>query len=576
VNRVGQAARFFAQLEQFGERPALWTDTGRTVSYADLATAADLHAKELGAPGLVFLEARNRADFIAAYLGCLRGGHTVYLFSAQDSASLDALVERYQPHAVVHCEPDGLDIVRRNAPDIVLAPDLRLLMSTSGSTGSAKFVKLSGRNLDENAKSIAQYLELDQASRAITSLKPHYSYGLSIINSHLAVGGSLALTELSVIDAGFWDTFSASGADSLAGVPYTYELLDRQGIRLSQVAGLRYATQAGGRLSASLVQTFARDARDSGRRFYVMYGQTEASPRMAYLPPEMAVEWPDSIGVPIPGGRFELFDDADRVIEGTGQPGQLVYHGPNVMMGYAGQRIELATDDTPAFLLTGDIAVRNQNGLFRIVGRIARFVKPFGVRVNLDEVEQWVNATIGTAACIGTDDRIIAVFDESGAQGVEPLSDPANAARIAAQFKLPPGTVDTRTVERIAKLENGKTDYKALERTYLTAPSTLDTVLPPSLLRLLFSRAFAERVWTEARSILGLSTPKWTGIDEIFKVCLGLTSVDPDASFADLSGDSLSYVQVALGIEAYLGHLPDGWEYMSVADLEEADATASL
>lgn len=536
-----QAVRFFEQLEKFGEQTALWAESGQTLSYAELAAAADCHADDLGPPGLVFLEARNRFDFLAAYLGCLRGGHTVYLFGPQDGPALDALVERYQPHAVVHCGQGGLDIKRRDVPALVLAPDLRVLMSTSGSTGSAKLVKLSGRNLDENARSIAHYLQLDGSSRAITSLKPHYSYGLSVINSHLAVGGSLALTELSVVDAGFWDTFAAAGADSLAGVPYTYELLDRQGIRLSQVAGLRYATQAGGRLAASLVQKFARDARDSGRRFYVMYGQTEASPRMAYLPPEMAVEWPDCIGVPVPGGHIDLFDEANRVIEAIGQPGQLVYRGPNVMMGYAGQRAELATDDTPSFLLTGDIAVRNEAGLFRIVGRSARFVKPFGVRVNLDEVEQWVSATIGKAACVGTDDVIIAVFDQGGGPEGPSLADPATAARIAAQFQLPQGAVQTRTAEQIPTLENGKTDYKALERVYLAAPPPAAT-LPSSVWRLLLSRAFADRVWIEARRILGFNTHKWTSIEDIFKVCLGLSSVDPEASFAGLAGDSLTYV----------------------------------
>jgi len=446
-------------------------------------------------------------------------------------------------------------------------------MSTSGSTGSVKFVKLSGNNLHSNAASIVEYLELDERSRAITSLKPNYSYGLSIINSHLAAGGSLVLTEMSVTDSAFWPTFVARGADSLSGVPYTYELLDRQGIKLSEIEGLRYATQAGGKLAPHLVRKFAEDAIGSGRRFFVMYGQTEAAPRISYLPPDKAADWPDCIGVPIPGGSIEILDDEGRPVLEPEIPGQLAYRGPNVMMGYALGREDLARDETPAFLMTGDIALRNSDGLFKIVGRSARFVKPFGVRINLDEVEQWIGAHVAPNVCVGNDDRILVLFPAEDSSGVAA----ATAAKIATVFKLPPGVVQCRVVDAIPKLENGKTDYRKLRELYLSPAA--EAPMPKragDLAQLVFSRAFLSRSYEEALNILGLKKKEWDGIEGIFKALLGVDVVHPEDCFSDLAGDSLTYVQVALAVEEYLGRLPDGWEYMSVIDLEAANATASL
>lgn len=533
---------------------------------------ADRFAADLGSPRLVFLEARNRFDAIAAYLGCLRGGHAVYLFGPQDGAAVDALVATYDPAMVAYCREDGIEVVRREAAALPLAPDLRLLLSTSGSTGSAKFVKLSGASLDANARAIAEYLELDGRSRAITALKPNYSYGLSVIHSHLAVGGSLVLTELSVTDPGFWPAFAATGADSLAGVPYTYEMLDRQGVKLSAIAGLRYATQAGGKLAPHLVRKFAQDALDAGRRFYVMYGQTEAAPRIAYLPPDKAVEFPDCIGVPVPGGSITIVDDDGAPIAGAEVPGQLIYTGPNVMMGYATTREDLCRDETLPHLATGDIAVRTAEGLFRIVGRSARFVKPFGIRVNLDEVEVWVAAEHGTNACVGDEETIVVLLpSESETPGQEGQ---ALAAKIARAFQLPPGTVACRTVDAIPKLVNGKTDYQALHARHL-APLPPPSA-PDSLVGLLFSRAFLDRSLAEALNILGLRQKTWPSVAAIFRALLGAENVSPDDCFSDLAGDSLTYVQVALALEEYLGFLPDDWENMSASDLENADAIASL
>ena len=220
-----------------------------------------------------------------------------------------------------------------------LHPDLALLLSTSGSTGSPKLVRLSHDNLRCNAASIADYLGLTPDDRAITSLPMHYCYGLSVVHSHLLVGAGLVLTDLSVVDECFWRLAEDAGATSFAGVPYTFEQLERSGFTERALPSLRYVTQAGGRMAPERVGRWRDHGRRSGWDLVVMYGQTEATARMAWLPPDRADAHPEAVGIPIPGGSFRL-EPVDEVDEPG--VGELVYAGPNVMQGYAVSAADLA------------------------------------------------------------------------------------------------------------------------------------------------------------------------------------------------------------------------------------------
>jgi acyl-CoA synthetase (AMP-forming)/AMP-acid ligase II len=308
------APAFHDSLQRHTANVAL-VEAGRTVTYAALLEIAQRFAERLGAGRqLVFLEALNTVDSIAAYLACRTDGHPVHLFSGRDWPKTAVLIERYQPNVVWRWRKGALVEDRPISRSHALHPDLRVLLSTSGSTGTPKFVKLSDRNLQANAEAICQYLALQASDRAVTTLPFNYSYGMSVLNSHLACGASLALTDLSVADREFWALFRKLGATSFAGVPHTFEILDRADPQWAQISGLRYATQAGGRLAPELVRRFARLAEKHGWLFYVMYGQTEAAPRIAYLPPGRAAEFAHCIGVPVPGGEIELIDDSGRLV----------------------------------------------------------------------------------------------------------------------------------------------------------------------------------------------------------------------------------------------------------------------
>ena len=214
-------------------------------------------------------------------------------------------------------------------------PDLALLLSTSGSTGSPKLVRLSYENLLSNTMSICEYLKIIRADRPITTLPMNYSYGLSVINTHLYAGASIILTDQSYAQKTFWDLFKKNSATSFSGVPYTYEILKRIHFERMELPSLKCMTQAGGKLSEELQRFFAEYAIKRNIDFYVMYGQTEATARMSYLAPKLAMEKLGSIGKAIPRGRFEIRDDQNNIINQPGVKGNLFYCGTNVFMGYA-------------------------------------------------------------------------------------------------------------------------------------------------------------------------------------------------------------------------------------------------
>lgn len=490
---------------------------GPPISYAELAERVEAFAARLGeARRLVLLAGQNTVDTVVAYLAALAAGHPVLLAPGEQPAALDALVAAYDPDAVATAS--GELIERRAGSAHELHPDLALLLSTSGSTGSPKLVRLSRENVQSNAEAIGAYLQIRDSDRAVTSLPLHYCYGLSVLNSHLAAGAAVVLTDASVVDRCFWDLVRRERATTLAGVPYTFELLDRVGFAEMELPHLRYVTQAGGRLAPERVARYAALGRERGWDLFVMYGQTEATARMAYLPPDLAAERPEAIGVPIPGGALAI--DAD---------GELVYRGPNVMLGYASDPSDLALGRTVTELRTGDLARQGEDGLFEIHGRRSRFVKILGLRIDLDRAEQLLGA-----CCAGRDERLVVAVDDG--------RDLAELRRRAARtLGIPAAAVQACRVETLPRTPSGKPDYAAL--TALAERTDADATDAPA------QTASVQALFADA---LDLDPPR----------------VRDEDTFVALGGDSLSYVQTSVRLEALLGRLPAGWHLTPVAELE--------
>lgn len=534
VPDVAGKPAFAARLERWGAATALIDTDGRTVSYRELAELADRFAAQLP-PGvrLLAIEAANAVPPLAAYLGALRAGIPVILHG--DGAAAANLLSQCPPDAAYVREPDGWRLAPAPQPwEAEPHPDLAVLLSTSGSTGSARLVRLSGANLDANADAIAEYLGLDGDERAITTLHPSYSFGLSILNSHLGVGASIVLTEWSVRDEAFRALMTRHGVTSLSGVPYSFELMERCGLLASLPPSVRTLTQAGGRMAPGMVKKVCAQAAHTGARLFVMYGQTEATARMAYLPPEHLARHPDCIGRAIPGGRLWI-ETADGVAAKPGEEGELVYCGPNVMMGYATARRDLAAPPGSDVLRTGDQAVEAAPGVLRITGRASRFVKPFGLRVSLDELEQRCRNQ-GAPVFVAGDDALIVVAAENTGH--------LAAARTAiAGLGLDQSLFEFLPVAPVVLLPNGKPDYRAL-----------------------LAHGHAARNQAQTH---GLET-----VTAIFqRLARGQPLAERD-SFESLGGDSLNYVQCSFAIEEALGRLPDKWEHMTLAQLRALSQTA--
>lgn len=413
----------FQIAETHPERVFAITDTGMTFKYGDILNVEKLIRRSVGR-NLAFLLCRNTPGTLLSYLGALKSDAVPLLLDASMPVELlKDLSICYKPSFFVipadrqeeisQLIPSAEEIWRFQDSMLIwtgwdgpaLAKELKLLLTTSGSTGSPKLVRISEQNLEANAGAIAEYLQIDGDERPITSLPMHYSYGISVINSHVLRGATLLLTARTVLERGFWEFAKHNEATSFAGVPYTYELLDRLRFYGLAPPSLRTLTQAGGKLQPELHEKIAGWCRDTGRRLFVMYGQTEASPRMGYLPAEVSVEKRGSMGIAIPGGKLYLIDEDGREVEAYGQAGELVYEGRNVSLGYAECREDLTLgDENCGVLKTGDMAYRDAEGYYYIIGRKKRFIKLLGQRVSLDDVERRLKAKFHfEAACLGED-----------------------------------------------------------------------------------------------------------------------------------------------------------------------------
>jgi acyl-CoA synthetase (AMP-forming)/AMP-acid ligase II len=434
--------------------------SGETIGEADLRARVAGVAARLGAlpPGALFARTAVDVPSILRYLGAFAAGRPVALLDPSlESVVLADLVERFRPAAVLGTDGEpppgyatdsaaGAAWVRQDPGGTEPHPDLAVLLATSGSTGNPKMVRLSRSAVLANARSIAEALGIGEDEVAPTTLPLHYSYGLSVLNSHLVAGAAVLVDGSGLMARTFWQSVDAHGATSLAGVPYHYEILRR--LRFSPAAHprLRTLTQAGGALRPDLVAEFAARMHEAGGRLFVMYGQTEATARMAVLPPDRLRDRPGSAGVPIPGGSFTIVD------------GEIVYRGPNVMMGYAEREAELADgDELGGVLRTGDLGHLDGEGFLHVTGRLKRMGKVFGVRVNLDDIERWLAGSAGAAVVPG-DDRIAVFLVQADA-----ATRGATARHLAARLHTRSDAFDIRAVEALPRLPNGKVDYRLLE-----------------------------------------------------------------------------------------------------------------
>jgi acyl-CoA synthetase (AMP-forming)/AMP-acid ligase II len=513
--------------------PALIDSSGR-LSYGELADrmavlAAGLPSAQAGRR-LVHVPLAAHRDLVLGYLAVLSAGH-VALITPPEHRSITAV---YQPD--LWLQPDGTFATATpdggtDEPRHRLHPDLALLLSTSGSTGSPKLVRLSHSNLVSNAEAIAAALSITPDDRAVTSLPLHYCFGLSVLHAQLRAGATTVLRPGSVTDPGFGDDLRRDRVSVVAATPHVVDLLDVQGV-LDHLPSLRLLAQAGGALPPGRVRELAARGRAAGWGIAVMYGQTEATARMAVLPPELSERYPDAAGWPIAGSAFRLDTAGIDAVAGSpdGPVGELVFTGPGVMLGYAEQAGDLALGRMQAELRTGDLARIDADGLVRIVGRRSDFVKIMGLRIDLGQVERSLRDH-GLRSCVTGHDEQLQVTYRHCEQSADQVRD--QAAQVCG---LSRSVISVRAVDDLPLLPNGKPDRRRSAELHVTEVAV-------------------EQAATGAAVIA------------VLEPLVGRGGVDPDRSFVELGGDSFSHVVASVGLTRLLGDLPPDWHHRPVRDL---------
>ncbi|MFA3790622.1 AMP-binding protein [Aliiglaciecola sp. SL4] len=461
---------FYDALSQHAENIAA-IEGQQQLSYAELEQACeglekDLHQRLGLSKGVIFILAFNGLSTLVSYLSVLRQGHCAMLLSPDtDDSVLQKLYNQFEPCVTITCLPQQQRKIQYHQTSAWLNHgNVSLLLSTSGSTGTAKQVALSAHNLQANAEAICDYLPIEATDKTLCSLPFFYSYGLSIINSHLHKGACCVFTDASPVSRDYWQLFEQHQIASFAGVPFTYEMLLRLRFHHKTLPHLRYFTQAGGKLNLEAVKTLGEFANTNQSEFYVMYGQTEASPRMAFLRPELVTQKPESIGRAIPGGRFKLVDEQNQLIEQANTVGELFYAGANVMLGYVNSLADLnelsVEPDQPknAWLATGDLAYFDDDGDYFITGRKSRFLKLFGLRIDLDEVENSLAELNIAGLATGNDSHlVIAITSAEHEQSTVEVK-----GWVSQRFDLHPSVIKVLHYADLPLTENGKKDYQAV------------------------------------------------------------------------------------------------------------------
>jgi long-chain acyl-CoA synthetase len=452
---------FAHRLEDFGDAVALRLPDGSAISYLQLAQQADQYSSTLNkvvpAQSLLALRFNSTLSAVVAYLAALRSGKALLLLAPDlGDQQTTALINSLQIAALIQSSAQ----IQLTGFTHQVRADCALLLSTSGSSGSPKSVMLSLENIEANARAICGYLPIESTDTAITALPLHYSYGLSVLNSHLYQGAAILLTEAPLMSKEFWQQTRDFNISSLHGVPFSYQLYRQLRLERMPRPALRYLTQAGGKLNPGLTEYLQQLSSTLQKPVYLMYGQTEATARIAYLPPELLQQHADCIGVAIPEGQLLLRDpDTKALITGDLTQGELCYLGPNVMLGYATSAAELSSTEVLAELSTGDLAERLPNGLYRIVGRLSRFLKIQGKRLQLDHLEQQLSALVDPVCCTGKDDLLVVAYTHSSAEITEQLQ-----LYLREQLHLHPALYQVLPLDALPVLSSGKTDYQALLR----------------------------------------------------------------------------------------------------------------
>lgn len=444
---------------------------GNTISYGELISFSGTVSSVMPARSLVFMMTENNAGGIAWVMALLGSRNVPLILNAHTEEELfKNMMDIYRPaylcvpadsalrgQFTVVYESYGYSLLSTGNDACGLHDDLSHLLPTSGSTGSPKLVRHKYENIEAAALNISTFFELTSDDRPLLVLPLYYTMGLSVVFSHLYVGATVLITNRNMTDRTFWSFMKEQKATSFTGVPYSYEILNLMRFFRMDLPDLKILTQGGGKMPKALNLKFAEYCRDNGKKWIATYGQSEGTARMAWLPAEYAISKVGSIGMAVPNGELSLVDMDGNLITEADVQGEMCYRGRNVTMGYARKREDLLLgDERNGYMKTGDLAYRDKDGCYYIVGRMGRFLKLYGMRIGLDECEQIIKAKYPVeCACTGTDEKMyVYITDVAIADGVKD--------ELVAKTKLVATAFEIRVIPAIPKNEAGKILYSKL------------------------------------------------------------------------------------------------------------------
>ena len=450
---------------------AIKDDSGYTLTYAEVCNTIKQFAELKLLRCVVFCLCENCAASLVGYMAFEENGQVPLLLSASLDKGLRTNLEKeYLPSYYWVPENKAAEIsgekiftaygyvlLKTENEPYPLNDKLSLLLTTSGSTGSPKLVRHKYGNLEANAANVAKVFSWSVDEVGICDLPMHYTMGLNVINSHLVIGATVLMIKANLMDPDFWTFIKENEGTSFCGVPFSYEVMRRVGFDKMDLPKLYTLAEGGGKLTDKMFKWMATYAKNNGKRFCATFGTSETSARLAFLDPSLALEKIGSIGKPIPNGEMFLLDEVKN--EDGSATGELGYRGPNVTMGYAICKEDLLKDDEfCGEYHTGDIAKRDAEGYYYIIGRKGRFLKLFGLRVSLDETERILKTQYPNVdfVCTGDDKRmnIFTTADELKDQIIPFISGKTNIHNSA--FKV-------YVIDEIPRNEYGKVRFAVLD-----------------------------------------------------------------------------------------------------------------
>jgi len=420
----------FIYFKKIKKKNAIIDQEYSNLSYKEVLTQTDKIKKKIKKRSLILIISENSIGSLLAYIFCIINDQVAIIIDSKTSKqNIIKIFKNYQPNFVFLSNKkknifkkiclekyiffDQILMKNKKITKKKLNKNLSLLLSTSGSMGSIKFVKLSKTNLKHNTNSIIDYLKISDKDCSITNLPTSYSYMLSIINTHLEVGASIVISKYSLIEKNFWKIFKNNKITSFNGVPYSYEILLRIGLKKLKIDTLRYLTHAGGKIENNRLSKIIKFCKKNNLKFFSMYGQTEASPRISYLEPEFSKKKIGSIGRGIPGNKIYIVNNSGEKILKPNVEGEIICEGKNVFMGYSKNCDDLETPNKENYKLkTGDLGFFDKDGFFYVTSRINKIAKIFGNRIDLGALENLMSLKGYKTACLSNNNKIFIFIEK--------------------------------------------------------------------------------------------------------------------------------------------------------------------